>query len=317
MLRCLKNQLQNAEIHFLTKKKFYGLLEFNPHVSKIITLETDLTPVLRQLKEEKYDVVIDLHHNLRSLRVKLALGRPSFSFSKLNVRKFLYVSLKASVMPDVHIVARYLKAVQALGVEDDGGGLEFFPCDCDRVVREDLPPAFRHQPFAVLCIGGTHFTKKMPAEKWMELIARLPFPAIVVGGNEDVAQGQRIENLAREHGNVVWNACGKFTIGGSAHVVRLAHLVATHDTGMMHIAAAFGIPTIAIWGNTTPQLGMEPFRTKHINLEVNDLSCRPCSKIGFSACPKGHFRCMNAQNFNRPEVDEFISEAFQNKFLHG
>jgi ADP-heptose:LPS heptosyltransferase len=74
--------------------------------------------------------------------------------------------------------------------------------------------------------------------------------------------------------------------------MRLCPAVLTHDTGFMHIAAAFGQPCFTLWGNTVPEFGMYPWRTRHIPLQVTGLGCRPCSKIGHASCPKGHFRCM-------------------------
>lgn len=284
-------------------------MEHNPHISKVIGLETSLRTVLHELRKENYDAVIDLHHNLRSLRIKLALGRPSFSFNKLNLRKWLYVNWKQPVMPDLHIVNRYLDTVKCLGVQDDGKGLEFFPCVCEEVDKQELPSAFRNKPYAILSIGGTHSTKKMPLEKWVELLDLLSLPAMVIGGKEDQENGQWIEKQGLAKGKTVWNACGNFTIGGSAYLIKDANLVLTHDTGMMHVAAAFQKPIVAIWGNTTPQLGMYPFRTSYINMEVNGLDCRPCSKIGFEKCPKGHFRCMWNQNTQATELKEFIVQA--------
>jgi len=298
----------NAEIHFLTKTRFLGLVEHNPQISKIYTFEKSLSGVIQQLDAEKYDLVVDLHHNLRTFWIKLRLGRPALSFDKLNLRKWLYVNLKwKSVMPDIHITERYLQTVQPIGVADDGKGLEYFPCDCESVSNTDLPDFLHQQPFIALSIGGTHQTKKMPVQLWIRLVSFLPIPAIIVGGKEDFEAGRLIENGALAAGKRVWNACGQFTIGGSAHLLKKSSVVITHDTGMMHIAAAFQKPVVAIWGNTTPQLGMYPFRVPYHNLEVKDLECRPCSKIGFERCPKGHFRCMHLQNVEDPDFLRFIN----------
>lgn len=293
------------------------MLEFNPHLSKIFTFESDLDPVLRQLKAENYDLIVDLHHNIRSLRIKLALGKPAIGFNKLNIRKWLYVNLKMDIMPEIHIVERYLETVKVLGIEDDGKGLDFFPCECDAVSIDDLPYEFQESGFAVLSIGGTHFTKKMPEIQWVELIKRIPVPAILIGGKEEYEAGKSIEELSLAKGFKVWNGCGKFSVGSSAHLIQKSVLVATHDTGMMHIASAFHKPIVAIWGNTTPKLGMYPFRTEHFNLEVANLTCRPCSKIGFSACPKGHFKCMKNQNFDQPKLIEFIRNSIYKNQVNG
>lgn len=309
VLRCLKTQLPDAEIHFLTKKKFFSLVEHNPYVDKIFTFENDLSGVIQELKKEKYDHIIDLHHNLRSLRIKTALKVPCHSFDKLNFKKWALVNLKWDFLPSIHIVDRYLETVASLQVKDDGKGLDFFPCDCDLPDSSEIPEAFKNGPYAVASIGGTHFTKKMPAIKWSFLINQLEIPVVLVGGKEDKKAAEEIMVGCPKKKNLIWNACGQFSIGGSAHLIKQSQLVITHDTGMMHIAAAFQKPIVAIWGNTTPRFGMEPFRTPHFNLEVNDLSCRPCSKIGFSDCPKGHFKCMNDQWLENPALWAFIQES--------
>ena len=99
------------------------------------------------------------------------------------------------------------------------------------------------------------------------------------------------------------NACGELKLHESASVVRQAEKVISHDTGMMHIAAAFGKKIISIWGNTIPEFGMYPYysngENNNITIEVDGLSCRPCSKIGYEKCPKGHFKCMNQINFDK------------------
>jgi ADP-heptose:LPS heptosyltransferase len=83
-------------------------------------------------------------------------------------------------------------------------------------------------------------------------------------------------------------------------VVEKAAVVLTHDTGLMHIAAAFKRPIVSVWGNTVPQFGMTPYygdvKVPNKLFEVSGLSCRPCSKIGFETCPKKHFRCMTQQD---------------------
>ena len=103
--RCVKQQL-GAEVHFLTKKAFSGLIATNPNIDKVFSFDKEVTEVLPALKAERYDYVIDLHHNLRSMRVKLALGRPSASFNKLNFEKWLLVNTGINFLPDTHIVHR-------------------------------------------------------------------------------------------------------------------------------------------------------------------------------------------------------------------
>jgi ADP-heptose:LPS heptosyltransferase len=99
---------------------------------------------------------------------------------------------------------------------------------------------------------------------------------------------------------VIINTSGQFNILESASIVSQAKSLLTNDTGMMHIAACFDTQIISIWGNTTPEFGMSPYRPKknqsdHM-FQVEGLSCRPCSKIGHQECPKKHFHCMTKQD---------------------
>ena len=126
VIRCLKNQLQEVEIHVLTKKKFSNLYKTNPYINKVYEFDDSLKRNIEELKIEHYDYVVDLQKNKRSVRVTRALGRPHASFPKLNFRKFLLSTFKINIMPDIHIVDRYFKAVEKLGVKNDYQGLDFF-----------------------------------------------------------------------------------------------------------------------------------------------------------------------------------------------
>jgi ADP-heptose:LPS heptosyltransferase len=109
VIRCLKQQLKGAEIHYLTKKNFETVLSSNRYIDKLHLLDKKLSVTISRLKAEKFDVVIDLHHNLRTLIIKTRLGVRSSSFDKLNWQKWLIVNFKINRLPAVHIVDRYLK----------------------------------------------------------------------------------------------------------------------------------------------------------------------------------------------------------------
>ena len=119
VLRGLKQQVQGAEVHVATKAAFADLVRFNPHVDKVHELKDDLGDLIRRLKAEGFDAIIDLHHNLRTSRVKRALGVRSSSFPKLNIEKWLMVNFKVDRLPKEHIVDRYFRAVKDLGVHND------------------------------------------------------------------------------------------------------------------------------------------------------------------------------------------------------
>jgi ADP-heptose:LPS heptosyltransferase len=114
----------------------------------------------------------------------------------------------------------------------------------------------------------------------------------LLGGKEDAAIAEQVYQL---HKNNTINLCGKLNLNQSASIIQQSHKVITSDTGLMHIAAAYKKDIISLWGNTIPEFGMGPYfagKNSQI-LEVKNLSCRPCSKLGYKKCPKGHFKCMN------------------------
>src|SRR5437868_7515395 len=123
VIRCLKKQVKGAEVHYALKKSFADTLAHHPYVDKKFFLEDDLSALISELKKEKYDYIIDLHHNQRTFWIKQRLGVTSFSFSKLNLEKWLLVNLKINRLPGVSIVDRYMKTVESFGVKNDGQGL--------------------------------------------------------------------------------------------------------------------------------------------------------------------------------------------------
>ncbi len=299
VIRCLKNTLPDAEIHYLAKASFTNILSENPYITQLHAWGKNEKEILDELKKENFDYIIDLHHNLRTLRIKRFL-KPAkhFSFPKLNIQKWLLTALKINILPDIHIVDRYLQTVQSFGVVNDGKGLEYFIPQKDEVPVTDIP-ATHASGYIGIVIGAALNTKKLPLEKLISLCSEIDHPIILLGGPEDKSTGEKIAETDRIK---IYNACGKFNLNESAWLIKKSLLVISNDTGLMHIAAAFQKKVIAIWGNTVPVFGMAPYygnrENKSTNFEVKKLWCRPCSKIGYSKCPLGHFKCMQQQKID-------------------
>lgn len=107
ILRCIKQQLPQATVHYLTKASFARVLQGNPYIDKLQVIEKEITEIMAELKAEKYDYILDLHNNLRTRRLKAALKVKSAAYPKLNGKKWLLVNLKINAMPNLHIVDRY------------------------------------------------------------------------------------------------------------------------------------------------------------------------------------------------------------------
>ncbi len=294
VIRCTKLQL-NAEIHFLTKESFKGIASSNPYISKVITIKSKVAEAKQLLLNENYDYVIDLHHNLRTMQVKRVLGKPSFSFPKLNIQKWLLVNAHLNFLPKVHIVDRYFETVKTLNVTNDQKGLDYFIPAADEINIQTLPATHR-QGFVAFTTAAKFATKQLPVEKIVSILRRLNRPVVMLGGKEDFERAAFVE---QECGPLIFNGCGKYNLNQSASLLKQSELVIAHDTGLMHIASAFKKKIFSVWGNTVPDFGMYPYLPGEGSkiIEVKNLYCRPCSKIGFAQCPQGHFRCMR-------EIDE-------------
>lgn len=294
-VRCIKKQL-NCEIHYFTKKAFNDIVSSNPYIDRIWLMDKSLSEVLPALKNEHFDLVIDLHKNLRSLILRWHLWNvPIVSYYKANLEKWLSVYFKMNHFPKEHIALRYIQNLKKYGILDDGDGLDYFIPQKDQIAPDNIT-----KPFIALVIGAAHFTKRIPLEKLKELTLSLSnsFPILVIGGKAEYETGKQLES-----DNVI-NTCGQYTINQSASLLAQSSLVIAPDTGMMHIAAALKKPIRSIWGSTLAEFGFWPFygsnhEDLNISFEVKGLDCRPCARFGRDTCPKGHFNCMQMQDMER------------------
>jgi ADP-heptose:LPS heptosyltransferase len=297
VLRALKKQIPAVELHFLTKAGFKTVVANNPHIDRVFTIDSRISEVLQELKSEQYDYIIDLHKNARTLALRIKLGKPAFTFPKLNWKKLLLVKLKKNLLPKLHIVERYFMAVEKLGVVNDNLPSEFYISEKDEV---NLLEKFGLQTksFVTIAIGAQFATKRMPLTKLKEIIEKIQLPVVLVGGPMDISFADSLLSMFPDQ--VIYSACGTYNLAQSASIVKQSKVLLTNDTGMMHIASCFQLPIVSVWGNTVPALGMYPYFPGNSELfsihEVKGLNCRPCSKIGFQKCPKGHFNCMNLQD---------------------
>ncbi|MDQ3073495.1 MAG: glycosyltransferase family 9 protein [Bacteroidota bacterium] len=300
VLRCLKKTYPDAQVHYLTKKVFHPLLAGNPYIDEFHLIDHKLAEVLPALKEQKFDYIIDLHKNLRSLRTIYSLDAKTISFDKINMEKWLKVNLKVDMLPQKHIVDRYFDALEEIGVTNDGQGLDYYLWNSE--IYSGREPAL--MTYIAFVIGATHNTKKLPEDRILAICEGITGKVVLLGGKAEASLGDRINQALPAK---VVNMAGKLNINESANMVKYARKIITHDTGLMHIAAAYQKPIISIWGNTIPDFGMYPYfgeKNKNVEershrMEVKTLPCRPCSKLGYTKCPRGHFLCMEDQDIQR------------------
>jgi ADP-heptose:LPS heptosyltransferase len=300
VVRCLKKQLPGAEVHFLTKPAFKYIYDNNPYVDRLLLLKPTLAETIEEIKSEHYDYIIDLHNNLRTSLIKLRTGIKSSTYKKQRIRKWLSLKFNLKLVPNIHLVERYLKTVKFLGVKNDGQPIDYY-IKAEHDLQKLLPAS--HRPnYVAFVIGATHFTKRMPNEKIISICRQIDQPVVLLGGEDVKANG---DEIAEAIGNKIYNACGITSLDESVYLVSKAVSVIGFDTGLTHIAEAFDVPIASIWGGTVPELlGVQPYMVKNAKVIGIDLSCRPCSKFGLEKCPLGHFKCM--RDIPENKVVDFI-----------
>ncbi|MDG2455254.1 MAG: glycosyltransferase family 9 protein [Bacteroidia bacterium] len=293
VLRWLHTQ-RSAEVHYLTKPSFASLVENNPNVNKVHVLDDDIGRTIADLKHENFDLVVDLHKNIRSKKIRKSLTTQYLTFNKLNIQKWLFVNFKINVLPKKHIVDRYAEALKTLELDTSDRSIDYhFPAN----YSFDLVPLnLVKKDYICIVIGGTYTTKQIPVSITLSLIKRLNKRIVLLGGGQsDKLKADKIVCLSQD---TPINLVDKLAITDTAFVIQQSAGIITSDTGLMHIASAFDIPIQTLWGNTSPDFGMYAYRSHAdtITNHIVNLDCQPCSKLGSNECPRGHLDCMLKQD---------------------
>lgn len=298
VIRTIKQQIPNIELHYCTKLQYAEMVDSNPYIDQYFYLKDDLRTLVKELQQHQYEYIIDLHKNLRTFWIKRYVKGKVLTYYKYTFQRFLFVNFKIR-FSFRHVADRYLDAIAPLKVKYDGKGLDYFIEKKYQVDKSVFPEIFQKE-YTAFVIGASEFTKKLPLSKLIELCKKINAPIVLVGGKEDMPKSSEIVKHfeCQPFSNVqIYNACGKYSISQSASIIQQAKRVFGHDTGLTHIAAAFHKKIYIIYGGTS-SIGFYPYECEHVLIENNHLKCRPCSKSGRSSCPLGHFECMNELKFD-------------------
>jgi heptosyltransferase-2 len=287
IIRALKKRYPNAEIHIVTKAQNAQLWAANPYVHHVHDYQGNLWSLANELRKIGFDAIVDLHKNVRSFLLSALLLKIPYQINKFTAERKHWVKIKINTLPQKHIVDRYFDALVKLDIKNDPEGLDFFiPKD-----QEITPSDYGIEgPYVVYAIGGQHITKVLSYPKMIELCDRLSAKIVLIGDAWDANFGERLSILFPDK---VINLCKQTSIGQSASLMKQSEYVISHDSSMMHIAAALKKKIYVIWGSTHKGFGMYPYQTEYVSLEMANLPCRPCSTQGTNVCPLGHFDCMH------------------------
>lgn len=302
LVRALRAAYPNAELHFATRPAFAPILASNPRLDRVLTLQgsdaSALARFAKTLRAQHYDHVLDLHGTLRARALRVLVPGPRWrTYPKASLRRRLMVRFpgwarwKDDVV--VPVPERYFGAARALDVRPDGLPPEVFPTDEARAAAERALAGAGVAPdetIVAIAPGARHRTKCWPEERWAELAREIVDRGerpVLLGGPEDAPLARRIADAAP--GTV--SLAGALDVLASAAVLARARILASGDTGVMHLATATGTPVVALFGPTVRGFGFFPYTDQATILE-RDLPCRPCSIHGTDACPLGHHECL-------------------------
>lgn len=293
---------EGYKVHYLTKKVFSELLENNPKVGQCWVLEDSLSKVIEELSDHSFKFVIDLHNNYRSKRVCKAISAPTYRLSKERIGMWLLTNFGIRNTSERHIVHRFLDVLSPLRLSSRSEKLEFYT-ESESIEYLALP-----EEYLAVAVGAAWSTKQIPTAKQIEIIEQSKWKNIVLLGGPD--EKEMADEIVSGTSKKITNLVGDLSITQSGLVVKDASVLLTGDTGLMHIAAAVETPTVAVFGSTHPVLGYTPFTDEknYYIIQNESLGCRPCTKQGKSACPKGHFKCMLDLDFKDlvTKIDKYI-----------
>ncbi len=307
LLRALRRRFPKGQIDFVARKEYAELVKNNHNLN--FTYEFDartgfegLRHLKRRIRDESYDLIVDIHDSLRSKYLRSMRGVERVVVNKRVVQRTALVKLKKNLYKDgLPVPERYIETVQHYGVENDEKGLELhIPDEILFGVSGKIATLRLHRFEKIIgvCPGARHFTKRWPRERYAELAAqvvhRVDAKLLLFGGREDRETCSFIHQKVQKEGDKerVTDFSGELSLLETAAAMQYCDVVVTNDSGLMHMASAMQRKIVALFGSTVREFGFYPYRAQAIVLEEEGVSCRPCSHIGRPACPEGHFRCM-------------------------
>ncbi len=289
VIRRLSTAYPDAAIDYCIKPSFVSLVNASPYLNAVYT--TDSPP------DGHYDMVVDLQNNMRSRRLLKNMSCGTVCrYHKMNWKKLLLVRTGLNLFSAVDsVVERYMASIPWNGTNLDGIGCELWVSGDDRNFAASFNTGEEFR--LAVCFGANHLTKRYPAVRFASIIESLSrshrVRFFLLGGTEDIPHAEEIiAALSSGAASKVVNLAGKTSLNRSAAVLESCDAVLTNDTGLMHVASAFGKQLFVLFGSSVAEFGFLPYNAPYSLFEVPDLSCRPCSHIGRDRCPKGHFRCM-------------------------
>ena len=297
VVHALARTFPGARIHYWVKEEYAGILRHDPAIAHVRVLERDASRledlVSMSAELEDCDLIVDLHASTRTRVLTFRQQALVLRVKNRRLERERWVRARwTGPKPLPHVTARYAEAVAPIGVTPDEAPRVSVPADAEAWAAAQLAALSAGAPVVALCPGARHATKRWPEARWCALDERLAahgFARIVLSTVAEQRQTPALAARIAADRQARWFTEPLERVGA---LLGLAAVAVTHDSGLMHLAAARGTRVVALFGSTSPVLGFAPVGEGHVVL-CRDLPCQPCTVHGREVCPKGHFRCMN------------------------
>lgn len=283
-----------AQLDFLLRKGNEGLLKGNPLLRQVLIWNKlegkykSLWKLLRQIRSEKYDVVVNVQrYGATGMLTAFSGAKQMFVFDKNPFSRLFTRRYTHNMENGSHEVERNQLLISSI-TQGPAAKPKLYPSTQD--YEKVLP--LKTTPYITIAPTSVWFTKQYPAEKWVELLNSLPtnYKIYLLGSPADKVHAEEIMVKA-QHPNME-NLCGQLNLLQSAALMRDAVLNYVNDSGPMHLASSVNAPTCAVYCSTVPRFGYGPLADFATIVEKEEpLYCRPCGLHGHKACPEGHFKC--------------------------
>lgn len=313
-----------ARFTFVTSSEFVCLVENHPQINRVIGLNRregekwkDFVKKIDDIHStEPIDLILDLHATLRSLRLKFSFWRiPALTVDKRRWERFLLTKIKNPRLKKIFNHKIFGLEVQAERILNDFQDIfldhkakrrtiEYRQGPHEELTSLGVMPLYQMQtPYLVIAPSASFIFKRWPVQMFVdltrELLEKTTFHVVILAGPEDTfcdvfnsVSNPRLHNLQ-----------GRTSLKQSMSLLSKAELCIGNDSGMNHIAEAYGVKSLTIFGPTDPRFGFAPHGNKSRYL-YKGLFCSPCSTTGKKACYREKHFCMEEIS-----VSEVLAES--------
>lgn len=308
----LRREFENSSIDFLVEGFASPVLEGNPYINDIVSYDTrrdSSISIILRVRRRRYDLVIDLFANPRTAVITLlssAKYRVGFPFKW---RRLAYNVVVPPRSGKAHNVEFNLDALRRIGIRVTSPTPAFYLDEASQRFAASFLSKNKLElgEFISINIGGGWKIKKFPINKFVELCAmigtRLHRRVVVLYGPDEEEDASRI---SRSSGAILAPPTSLKEMGA---MLRQSEALVTNDSGPMHIAAALGVPTLAIFGPTSPRL-QGPYGNVSEIVRNEQIDCLECN---LTKCPIGNLCMTELETESVFRHLEFLLSRIRNK----